>query len=240
MANVAGRADEIIFVDLCAGSGLLSYGHQKEIFPGAGFTALASGLPITKYILCESNPEEAKALQFRLDKYFVKKYVIVVNEDPATRIAKLMEMIPQSKAGRKVAVLCLVDPSSIEIPFTEIDKLSSIGWSFLMPFTLPLNTRIDFRYYLEEYAFKLQHYLGPAADSLSDASSNWQFYQRMVRVYENNMLVLGMSTALSVHKFSSQWMEVPAYYMGFFSKRLSAKAIQHEVQSLDQPQFALF
>jgi hypothetical protein len=32
--NASPKSDELIFVDLFAGSGLFSVGHQKEIFPG--------------------------------------------------------------------------------------------------------------------------------------------------------------------------------------------------------------
>jgi hypothetical protein len=35
-------------------------------------------------------------------------------------------------------------------------------------------------------------------------------------------------------------MQLPAYYIGFFSRQLSAKAIQAEVKASDHLQFELF
>jgi three-Cys-motif partner protein len=239
MMQVAGRADEIIFVDLFAGSGLYALGHQKDIFPGAGFASLSSGLPITRWILCEHDPEQIEALRTRVDKYFRRYDVVLVDDHVATLAHKLQEIIPR-KSGLKSSVFCLIDPFSMEISFAAIEKLSTLGWNFLIPFTFPLNSHSDYQYYLEENQERLVRYVGHSADGLAGAYDNWQFYQRLVRAYENNMLVAGMNTALSVHRLESHWMEVPAYYMGFFSRRISAKAVQQEVQSLTYPQFELF
>ncbi len=238
-AQVAGRADEIIFVDLFAGSGMYSLGHQKEIFPSAGFSSLQSGLPISRWIFCEQDPEQLAALDVRVQKYFNKKNVVLMDGMAAGLADRLLQVLPK-KGDMKTAVFCLIDPLSFDIPFSFVEKFAAMGWNFLIPFTFPLNAHSDYRFYREDQRDRLMRFLGHSAEGLSEAGSNWQFYQALTRAYENNMLVMGMNTSLSDHKIESQWMDVPAYHIGFFSRKISARMVQQEVQNLTHPQFALF
>jgi three-Cys-motif partner protein len=241
VGNVAGRADEIIFVDLFAGSGLYSVGHQKEIFPGAALASLRSGLPISQWICCERDAGQAHALRMRVDRYFRGKNVMIMDVPSETLFDKLRSVVPPGKNGHKVAVFCLADPFSIELPFVLMDKLASLGWNFLVPFTFPLNHMTRHTFYVTEQRDRLQRYLGIAeVDRLASVESNLQFYQRLVRTYHNNMLVLGMNAALSVHKLESTLMDLPSYYVGFFSKKISTRTVQQEVQSSEYVQFELF
>jgi hypothetical protein len=54
------------------------------------------------------------------------------------------------------------------------------------------------------------------------------------------MLMQGMSGSLSVHKLSSKLMDLPMFYMGYFSGQISPKLIQHDVNAVEQVQFQLF
>ncbi|RAW01691.1 three-Cys-motif partner protein TcmP [Pseudochryseolinea flava] len=241
VGQVAGRADEIIFIDLFSGNGLYTVGHQKEIFPGSSFQALLSGLPITRYIFCEHDQEQVKALKARVSKFFPRHPVTVFDQPIETLPAKFTDIVPQGKPRRKAAVFCLIDPCSIDIPFSTIEKFGRAGWNLLMPFTFPLNVRMNHAFYQTEGRDKLQRYVGVSgANKLSSVENNGNFYQQLVQIYENNMLVMGMNSAISAQKIKSQWMELPAYSMGFFSAQISAKAVQQEVQGSEFAQFELF
>jgi three-Cys-motif partner protein len=240
IVNAAGRVDDIVLVDLSAGSGLFSYGHQKEIFAGSSLSLLAANLPISQWVLCERDHEQVYALHNRVDRYFRNRNVLILDEPVDELADRLRSVIPQTK-GNKKAVLCLVDPFSFEIPYALLDKLASSGFSFLMPFTWMMNQRMNYTFYLEEHREQLKRYLGIAdLQRLSIVQSNQQFYKHMVRIYQNNMLVLGLNTALSVHKLDSRLMELPAYYIGFFSKKFSTKAVLSDVQESEHVQFELW
>jgi three-Cys-motif partner protein len=240
IVNAAGRVDDIVLVDLCAGSGLFSFGHQKEIFAGSSLSLLAANLPISQWVLCERDHEQMYALQSRVDRYFRAKNILLVDEPLDALADRLRSVAPQTK-GNKKAVLCLVDPFSFEIPYTLIDKLASCGFSFLMPFTWMMNQRMSYAFYLEEQHEQLKRYLGIAdLQRLANVQSNQQFYKHMVRIYQNNMLVLGLNTALSAHKLDSRLMALPAYYIGFFSRKFSTKAVLSDVQDSEHVQFELW
>ncbi|HEY9007968.1 MAG TPA: three-Cys-motif partner protein TcmP [Ohtaekwangia sp.] len=241
IANASGRADEIVFVDLCAGSGLFSFGHQKELFAGAGLSLLSSNLPVSRWIFCEQDNDQRHALQQRVTHYFRNKNVMILDAPVDALADKLKSVIPQPARGNKVAVLCLVDPFSFEIPYATIDKLASQGFSFLMPFTWVMNQRMNYAYYLDEHRDRIKRFLGIAdLQRLSTVQSNQQFYKHMVRIYQNNMLMLGLNTALSVHKVDSRLMELPAFYIGFFSKKFSTKAVLNDIQESEHVQFELW
>ncbi len=240
VTNVSGKVDDIVFVDLFSGSGLYSIGHKKELFSATCLASLQTELPITKWVFCEHSPENAKALKVRVNKYFRGKNVVIFESRPDQLIDKFRSYVPQSKGSYKVAVFCVVDPFSIDIPLATINALSDIGFSFLIPYTFSLNSRLDYRFYIREQKDRLTKYIGGLNDKFKEAKSNHDFYKRLVRAQQNNMLMLGLNTSLSVHKLDSGLMEMPYYYIGFFSKQLSPKLVQREVLEESHHQFELF
>lgn len=242
ITNVSGKVNDIVFVDLYSGSGLYSIGHQKQLFPSAALMALQYDLPVSKWIFCEQSSENAKALKVRVNKYFRGKNVVIFESKPEHLIDKFRSYVPQSKGNYKVAVLCLVDPFSIDIPFTTLDKLNDLGFSFLIPYTFTLAGRVDYNFYLTDQRERLNKYLGGFRDieKLQDVKSNLEFYKKLVKIQQNNMLMLGLNTTLSVHKLSSGLMELPYYQMGFYSKQLSTKAVSTDIQKQSTQQFQLF
>jgi three-Cys-motif partner protein len=241
IVTVSAKADEVVFVDLFSGSGLYSVGHQKEIFKGTCLASLDADLPIAKWIFCEQDSDQAKALKIRVNKYHRGKNVVIFDSPLDELIDKFRSYIPASKGGHRVAVLCLVDPFSVDIPFATIDKLAGLGFSFLMPFTFMVNDRLNYQYYLHENSEKFKKYIGPANfERMKGVVSNEQFYKRLVRLYQNNMLVTGLNSAVSVHKLESKLMNLQSYSIGFFSRHFSTRAIQQDIKVSEHLQFELF
>ncbi|HEU5292128.1 MAG TPA: three-Cys-motif partner protein TcmP [Cyclobacteriaceae bacterium] len=240
VTNVSGKVDDIIFVDLFSGSGIYSIGHKKELFAATCLASLQTHLPVTKWIFCEHSSENSKALKVRVNKYFKGKNVVIVESRLDQAIDKFRSYVPQSKGSYKVAVFCLVDPFSIDIPFTTIDSLNDMGFSFLIPYNFSLNNRLDYKFYIKEQRDKLTKYLGGLHENFKESKSNHDFYKRVVRAHQNNILMLGLNTSLSVHKLDSGLMEMPYYYMGFASRQLSPKVVRKEVLVESHHQLQLF
>ncbi len=243
VTNLAGRADEIVFVDLFSGSGLYSLGAKREIFAGTPLMALAQDLPIQRFVFCERDPEQFKALKIRVNKYYRGKNVILMDGKPEELIDKFKLYIPPTKGDFKVAVFCVCDPFSLDMPFELVEKLSGLGFNFLIPFTFALNKQLDYRFYLKEEKEKMKRYLGGDKDMgrlEKGIQNNTQFYKRLIQIYENNILAAGLNAATSVHKLDSGLMEMSIYYMGLFSREYSTKAIQQDVEATRNTQFELF
>jgi three-Cys-motif partner protein len=239
VANVSGKADDIVFVDLFSGSGLYSLGHKRELFPATSLASLQTDLPISKWIFCEHAPENAAALKIRVNKYFRGKNVVIFDSKPDQLIDKFRSYVPQSKGSYKVAVFCVIDPFSIDIPFSVIHQLNDLGFSFLIPYTFGLNSRHDYKHYTKDQKEKVNKFLGSSVD-FKEVKSNVEFYKKLVRAQQNALLMLGLNTSLSVHRLESGLMEMPHYYMGFFSKQLSPKLLMKEVLAETHHQLDLF
>jgi three-Cys-motif partner protein len=240
--QLAGKVDDIIFVDLYAGNGLYSIGSRKELFASAALTALSLDVPISKFVLCEKDTDRMSALKIRVNKYFRHKHVILLDGKPEDLVSRLELYVPPTKGNYKSAVICLCDPFSLEMSFESVRQLAEKGFSFLIPFTFALNDRVNYEFYLVESRERLRKFLG--SDNLEriekDVDSNMIFYKKLVRIYQSNLLGMGFNGSMSVHKLDSGLMELPAYYMGFYSRSLSTRDIQEDVEATHHVQFDLF
>lgn len=241
--TLAGKADDIVFIDLFAGNGIYSLGARTELFAAPALMALSQEVPITKFIFCEREEEQLRILKIRVNKNFKKKNVLLLDGKPQDVISKFTHYVPRSKGSYKVAVFCLCDSFSFDLHFETILQLADQGFNFLIPFTFALNDRLNYRFYLKENREKLKTFLAGEDDVKrleKDVDSNHQFYKRLVQIYQSNMLALGYNLSVSTHKADSGLMELPSYQIGFFSKQISTKTIQHDVEATRHQQFELF
>ncbi len=240
--QLAGKVDDIIFVDLYAGNGLYSMGSHKELFPSAALTSLALDVPISRFVFCDQDPDRLNTLKIRVNKYFRNRNVILLDGKPADVVSRLDLYVPPSKGNYKSAVICLCDPFSFEMPFTVVRQLAEKGFSFLIPFTFALNDRVNYEFYLVESRERLKKFLGvEILDRLEKgADNNMTFYKRLVMIYQNNLLSMGFNGATSAHKIDSGLMELPVYYFGLYSQNVSTRDIQESVEAAHHVQFDLF
>ncbi len=242
VARLAGYADEFVLIDLFSGSGLFALGNDSKRWAGTALTLLGSNLPFKRWILCERNPNDATSLRIRTRRYFRDRHVLVF-EDPFHSLPeKLMRYVPQSSRNYRVAAFCIADSFSLTLPFDFIEKTLPLKLNFIIPFTFCLNSRNDYKFYLREQRDKLQRFLGRAPEdtALSRVAGNRNFYKYLVRVYHQQMMLMGLGGSLSVHPLDSGLMELPAFYVGLFTSIQSVRGIQREVQQQAFTQLTLF
>ncbi len=242
-ASMSGKTNELVFLDLFAGNGVYSLGARKELFAASALMSLASNLPITKYIFCEKDVEQLRTLKIRVNKYYRGRNVLLLDGKPEDLLSKFDHYIPRSKGSFKVAVFCLCDSFSFDLHFETVTYLAQQGVNFLIPFSFALNDRLSYKFYLKENREKVRRFLNGTGDLErleNGMDSNYQFYKRLVQIYQNNMLALGYNISVSTHKADSGLMELPTYQIGFFSKQVSTRVIQHDVAATRHTQFELF
>lgn len=243
VGNQISRVDDVIFVDLFAGNGLYSIGAKKEVFPSAALMALSLDLPIAKFVLCEPDAERARVLKIRINKYFRNKNVVLLEGKPDEILDRLSLYVPESKGEYRSSTFCLCDPFSLDIPFDVISKLAAREYSFLLPFTFALNDQLNYSFYTSDNRERLKKFIGGQSNLERlehKLENNTQFYKRLIRAYENNILSLGHNVSTSVHKLDSGLMEMPMYYMGLFSRHVSTKSVLQDVEAARHIQFDLF
>lgn len=240
---LAGQVDEIVFVDLYARNGLYCLGAKKDIFPGIPFMALQQDLPISRYVLCEGDGEQARVLKIRMNKHFRNKNIVLLNGKPEELIDKIKMYVSEPRKNHKVATFCVADAFGLEPGFETIKQLNDYDFTFLVPFTFHLGTNIGYRFYLGREREKLTHFLGgEVQEGLSEKTieSNSVFYKQLLQNWEYKVEKLGMNTAVSTHKLDSGLMEMPTYSICLAAKKYSARAIQLDALAGSHIQFALF
>lgn len=241
VSALASQVDEIIFVDLYARNGLYCLGARKEVFPGIPIMALQQNLPISKFVFCESDAEQSRVLKIRTNKYFKDKNVVLLQGRPEDIIDKIKMYVPEPRRSHKVATLCVADAFGLEPGFDTVKKLSEHDFTFLIPITFHLGSKIDYRFYLTKEKVKLREFLGMETDQPEwKAESNGIFYKQLIHHWETQVTELGMNASVSTHKMDSGLMEMPTYSICLFSKKYSAKAIQLDALAGSHIQFALF
>lgn len=241
--EVKSKYDEVIFVDLFSGNGFYSIGAEHQVLPGSTMMALSQDLPIHRYILCEKDPDHLKTLKIRVNKYFKGRNVILLEGHPDQLVERFKLYIPASKNGYRVAVICVVDPFSFDLSFNTIDSLAGLKCSFIIPYNLVLNERMNYEYYLVEEREKIKKFLGGYKDITrleKDINSNEQFYKRLIKVYEQNLQELGLAGSTSVHKMDSGLMELTTFHVGFYSKLISTQDVIERVEVKRNSQIELF
>ncbi|MBX7126445.1 MAG: three-Cys-motif partner protein TcmP [Cyclobacteriaceae bacterium] len=243
VGQLAGRADDFTLVDLYAGNGLYSMGTRRERFAGSALAALGQDLPIHRYIFCEAEADQLGALKVRVNRHFRNKHVILLEGRPEHLLEKIKLYAPASRQGFASSLICLCDPFSLNPPFSVVQELAAHGFTLIVPFTFPLNAQMDFQFYLGPERHRLVTFLGreELVDRLAgQVGNNHDFYRKLVRQYELQLLALGYTCGLSTHKVDSGLMDLPVYHIALFSKELPARSVTHLVQAGSATQLSMF
>lgn len=239
---LAHQVDEIVLVDLFAKNGLYSLGAKREVFSGIPIMSLQEDLPVSRYVFCESDPEQFKALKVRVNKYFREKNSVLMNGRPDELVDKLKMYIPESRRSHRVATLCIADSFSLDPSFSFIKSFSEYGFTFLVPLTFHLGAKINHRFYLNRERLKVNQFLGSGEGENLDwnPDNNLLFYKQLVGKWESRVSELGFDFSSTTQRLDSGLMEVPTYQMCLLSSKYSSKAIQTDALSGSNIQFALF
>jgi three-Cys-motif partner protein len=240
---LANQVDEVVVVDLFSRNGLYCLGARKDIFAGIPLMVLQQDLPISKYVFCESDPEQARILKIRVNKYFKKKNIVLLQDKEEELVNKIKMYVSEPRKNHKVATLCIADAFGLEPGLETLKNLSSHDFTFLIPVAFHLGKKIDYRFYLNKEKEKVMRFLGlKSVNDLAEwrIESNKVFYKQLINRLEGGVQEFGMNSAISTHKLDSGLMEIPTYSMCLFATKYSARAIQHDAISGSSIQFALF
>lgn len=242
--NLRGNYDDIVFVDLCSGSGVNKIGDSAEHILGSPLFTLASPLEFSKYIFCEKDEEKANALKVRVNKSFRSQNILVLQGDTNNMIDKLQVYIPQTTRKNRVAMLCLLDSGSMDIHFETVEFLADMKASFVNVQSFELNSFYNYQLYQNESRELLNNYLGKAWSSFhheETIESNELFYRYLVRSYKERMDELGYRSAGGFHRIKDNpEFVIPVYYMGFYSTTQPVTIIEKSVREQAHKQTDLF
>lgn len=241
ISSLPETVDEIVFVDLFAGNGLYSLGVKSDIFSGISLMTLQGELPINKYVLCESDPDQFSVLKIRVNKYFKDKNVVLLNGKPQDLVEKIKMYVPSSKRNYKVAVIGVADSFLLEPGLETFHNLALHGFNFIIPVTFHLG-EIDHKFYLGNGRDRLKSFLG----YIAEPEKNWKpdnneiFYRQLVNIWKGRLQNMGLTVSSAAQKLDSGLMEIPSYQLCMVSSRYPVRSIHLSAITGNHTQFNLF
>lgn len=227
------RSEDMIYVDLTAGSGINKVRESGDTILGSPLIALSNPISFSKYIFCERETELVQALKIRINKQFRRKNVVIFGRDVNAMTDKFSFYIPKNTGKYKVSGICLIDAYSMNIHFEAIKSLAELGMNFLLVFSLPMNKFHNYNYYNTQGKDSLQKFMGASLkdlEGLKNATNNETYFRFLVKNYKTQIESLGYKTTGSFQPLSSKEMELPFYYLGYFAQDHSAEKMWKEVQ----------
>lgn len=233
--------DEIVLVDLFARNGLYCLGAKMDIFSGVAFTALQQSIPIDRFVLCEEDPDQFRALKIRTNKYFRENNIILLNEKSSSLVEKIKMYVPPSTKKYRVATICVADSFQLEPALQTIHDLGLHGINFIVPVSFHLGNKIDHRFYLSDNKARLKSFLG----YISDREKSWRpennelFYRQLIQIWKSRLQDQGLHVQSVAQRLDSGLMEIPTYQVMLISPKISSRLLQLD-STTGHLQFTLF
>ena len=241
---VRQKWDNLVYIDLFAGSGYSKIRNRNKIIYGSPLIALSIPIPFTTYIFCEKNKKYFESLKERLKRDFNDKNVILFNDDSNDIISKVKSSIPKYSRDNTVLSFCYVDPFSLNLRFETIRELSFLSIDFLILLALYMDANRNIKTYLASENKKVELFLDDSTwkeEFKEKAAFNHErFVRYLANIYKSKMENLGFKTTESFRQVRSEVRNLPLYYLAFFSKHNLGKKLWNEVQKYADTQRKLF
>ena len=225
----------LVYIDLFAGSGLAKIRTSKKIVKGSPFIAMSLPVPFTKYILCEKDPELCAALKARIKRDYSHKNVIVIEGDCNEKILDIISYIPKPSRTNTVLSFSFIDPFSLNLHFSTVEKLGKFAMDFLILLALGMDANRNTATYIKDNSKVISMFLGNEnwrkSYSATKQTNHESFVQFLAREYRDNIAKVGYEKADPFHEIRSVEKNLPLYHLAFFSKHAKGNEFWKKVQA---------
>jgi three-Cys-motif partner protein len=236
--------DKRVYVDLYAASGHARVKGTSRLVYGSPLLALQVRSPFDKYVFCEESHERIRALEVRAKTLAPHADITVLEGDCNERIEDIIAAIPEPSRKQRVLTLCFVDPFSMGIRFSTLEKLATARFTdFLVLLALFMDANRNYDVYIEEES-------GRVADFLGDPKwrDRWKVAQQagkafpafLAEAFTSRMVSLGYSPPPPMKTVRYQDRNIRLYQLAIFSKSTVAYQFWDDVlkYSTDQIGFS--
>jgi three-Cys-motif partner protein len=123
----------LVYLDLFSGPGRAKIEGTKRIVATSPFVVLQLDEKFDRYIFCDQNVANYKALQTRVSRDFPKMDIRVIPGDVNEETERILKEMPVPHKNNKVLGFCFLDPYKIaNLKFSTIKTLSSRYMDFLI------------------------------------------------------------------------------------------------------------
>lgn len=234
--------DELVYIDLFAGSGVAELKNNKNVVMGSPLIAMSIPIPFTKYIFCEQDAEKREALAKRIDRLFPNAdYTVIEGDANNLDTIKAIKKVAYKK-GKTVLSFCFVDPYSLDLNFSTIESLSNnfyVDFLILLAFGMDANRNLS--NYLSEQSKKIERFLNCEKwrEEFKDSEDIGDFCRFLSKKYDKNMKDLNYAEPSEKHPITNTKNRA-IYHLGFYSRHPLGNKFWNEVKKYSNPQQKLF
>lgn len=227
-----------IYLDIGCGPGLLNVKESKNTLIGSPLLALGMEESFNRYIFCDKETTFTNALKVRVNKFFPKENVLILDGDINKLIEILPRYLPEQQGKIANSVLALIDTFSFDVHFDTIKWLSELGVDLLLINAFPHNEHHTFEFYLDEERELLNDFFGTAwahVAELKEVQNDNDFFMLVVKGYAQRLKTIGYKVATSLHQYSPPLGKAPYFQISYCTKsRLFQKEKKSAVLSNNQ------
>lgn len=236
--------DSLIYIDLYAGAGYAKIKNSNKIRMSSALIALSIPNLFNKYILCEKDEKCFSALEARIERHFPEANVQYIRGDSNDKIEEVLSAIPKHSYDDKILRFCFVDPFSLNLKFATIEKLSKVGKiDFLILLALHMDANRNLFNYISDNSDKVDDFINNSSwrePFLNGKLPAKSFIQYLANQYDFNMKKLGYKEPAKKHLVKIEDINVPLYYLAFYSKHERGNDFYQKVEKYLSTQQSLF
>lgn len=219
-SSMKNKWDKLIYLDLFAGAGYAKIKGSEKIIKTSSLISMSIPNQFNKYILSEMDNSKFNSLSERVRREYSNLDVCLFNGDTNQNIDSIISEIPKSSLEKGVLCFCFVDPFSINLDFTTIEKLARNRIDFLILFATGMDINRNKGIYFEGDDEKVERFL---------KNPNWRNDYKKVAdkqtildyfacKYDENMLHLKYVKPERKQQIRSLDKNLPLYHLAFYSK----------------------
>jgi three-Cys-motif partner protein len=244
--SMRSRWDELISVDLFAGTGRAKIRGTERIVPASPLLALTVEHPFDRYVFCEADPQRMSALQVRVRQGFAGTDCRFVPGDVNANVDAILGELPAIRHGRKFLTFCFVDPFSLKnLRFETISALSDRYVDFLVLIPSGYDATRNEGIYLAPENRTIDRFLGRPLwrqEWAAAQTSGKTFDHFMTDAFAESMMALGYryQGIHSTHLVRSTEKKLRLYRLALFSRHSLGERFWREVRKYATAQRDLF
>lgn len=236
--------DKLIYIDLFAGAGYAKIKGTNRIRLSSSLIAMSVKHKFDKYIFCEEDPKCYNALKERVTRHFPEANVDFVFGDSNENVGKIIKTIPKHSKEETVLRFCFADPYSLNLKFSTIKDLSSIGKiDFLILLALHMDANRNLFNYISENSNKVDEFINDKSwriPFLKGQRPIKDFVKYVADKYDENMKLIDYKEPIEKQLIRIEDINVPLYYLAFYSKHERGNDFFKKIEKYRSNQQGLF
>lgn len=239
--SMINKWDCLVYLDLFAGAGRARIKGSNKVVNSSALIALANTPTFTKYVFCDEDLDNVKALEERIAREYPQVDASILNADANLQTEQLLRSIPRAHKGNSVLTLCLVDIFKMDnLKFSTIRALSKMYMDFLVLIPSDMDANRNEKNYLNPNNTTVDEFLGNKGwrnrwkSSDKDPRSFGQF---IVHEFGNSMSEIGFTAPKLEHTVGIRNSKNRFIYrLALYSKSKIAEKFWEECMKYTNPQ----